>query len=45
MTDYAKSADCNQVVHDHVLPRTVHMIYLAVDGGFAKVDGWFRGTP
>ena len=33
-------ADCNQV-HDHVLLRTVHVIYLAVDAGFAKVGAWF----
>jgi hypothetical protein len=38
-------ADCNQVVHDHILLRTVQMIYRAVDGGFAKVGAWFRGTP
>jgi len=44
MRDYAKPADCNQVVHDQVFLRTVHVIYLAVDGG-AKVVGWFRGTP
>jgi hypothetical protein len=38
-------AECNQVVHNHVLLGTVHMIYLAVNGGFAKVGAWFRGTP
>lgn len=45
MRDYAKPADCNQVVHGQVLLRTVHVIYLAVDGAFAKVGGWFRETP
>ena len=45
MRDYAKPADCNQLVRDQVFLRTIHMISLAVDGGFAKVDGWFRGTP
>jgi hypothetical protein len=36
MRDYAKPADCNQVVHDQVFLRTVHMIHVKSGTGFEE---------